>query len=172
MNDSTAPCKAGDRIRLVQMGDDPCPIPPGTTGTVRRVSPWFGGKTEWQISVDWDIKRSLSLCYPQDQFEVIEPEKPRPVHPAENIGSGFSGGRSTIGELDVPPPLSIEQECSLWQLADDPATYGDKALKWIIVDPTGKVEMLDTVFDTDEAATAGAKAQGWTVVPLRTEDAA
>jgi hypothetical protein len=31
--------KAGDRVRLVSMADDPDPIPAGATGTVARVYP-------------------------------------------------------------------------------------------------------------------------------------
>jgi hypothetical protein len=65
----TKPCEVGDRIKLILMGDDPCPIPPGTTGTVRYVGKaWTGSR---QIQVDWDIERSLNLVWPVDQFEVI-----------------------------------------------------------------------------------------------------
>jgi hypothetical protein len=64
----------GDRIRLVQMGPDPCPIPPGATGTVRRVV-----NLGWiQICVQWDIHRSLALVWPEDQFHVIE--RPRAAY--------------------------------------------------------------------------------------------
>jgi len=64
------PCKVGDRIRLIQMGDDPDPIPPGTTGTVRSIGPAFQNQNP--IGVDWDIKRTLGLCWPIDQIEVIK----------------------------------------------------------------------------------------------------
>jgi hypothetical protein len=70
-----APCQAGDRIRLVQMSEDPDPIPPGTTGTVEDVQRWSGGygrPETWQITVRWDIERSLSLIWPADRFTVIE----------------------------------------------------------------------------------------------------
>jgi hypothetical protein len=63
-----APCQKGDRIRLVQMGPDPCPIPPGATGTVRCVTYIY---PDWQVSVSWDIHRSLLLVWPVDKFEVI-----------------------------------------------------------------------------------------------------
>ena len=44
--------KAGDRVRLVSMTDDPDPIPAGTTGTVVGVYPHQG----WmQVDVDWDL---------------------------------------------------------------------------------------------------------------------
>lgn len=71
---SEAPCKIGDRIRLIEMTDDPCPIPAGTTGTVTGIHPWrnwAGGKTEFQINVKWDIPRTLAMVWPQDRFEVI-----------------------------------------------------------------------------------------------------
>lgn len=63
------PCKEGDRIRLLHMPEDPDPIPAGTTGTVTSVLPWMRG--EFQISVKWDIPRSLSMIYPIDKFEVM-----------------------------------------------------------------------------------------------------
>jgi hypothetical protein len=67
---STAPCAVGDRIELVLMGKDPDPIPPGTRGTVTSVGKaWHDGKR--QISVRWDIKRSLHLVWPDDQIKVI-----------------------------------------------------------------------------------------------------
>lgn len=75
---SEAPCKVGDRIRLIEMGFDPCPIPPGIEGTVISVTPWTrrtmtGALQERsQIAVRWDIDRSLSLIWPVDSFEVIE----------------------------------------------------------------------------------------------------
>lgn len=63
------PFAKGDRIRLDQMGsDDPCPIPPGATGTVLYAS-WFAGR--WQVCVKWDIPRSLNLVVPPDLATVI-----------------------------------------------------------------------------------------------------
>lgn len=72
--------KQGDRIRLLAMPDDPCPLPAGATGTVewahpqpRTASPVHQAWT--QYGVKWDApheKRSLMLCSPPDQFEVIE----------------------------------------------------------------------------------------------------
>lgn len=70
---SEAPCKVGDRIRLINMPDDPHPIPAGTEGTVLSADPSaFRRSGEWQISVKWDAPRSLSLIWPVDSFEVIE----------------------------------------------------------------------------------------------------
>lgn len=64
-----APCSVGDRIRLLTMPDDLCPIPAGTCGSVTGVTRLWGDK--WQIIVKWDIKRSLSLITPKDTFEII-----------------------------------------------------------------------------------------------------
>jgi hypothetical protein len=62
--------KAGDRVRLVSMTDDPDPIPVGTTGTVAGVYPQRG----WtQVDVDWDTGRSLMLSIPPDVVERISP---------------------------------------------------------------------------------------------------
>lgn len=69
-------CQPGDRIRLIEMPQDPCPIPAGTTGTVISIQDLsaFVGKPDFQIMVNWDIERSLSLIWPTDRFEVIADE--------------------------------------------------------------------------------------------------
>ena len=60
--------KAGDRIRLVLMNDDPDPIPAGTIGTVVAVYP----HGDWtQVDVDWEAGRSLMLSIPPDRVEKI-----------------------------------------------------------------------------------------------------
>ena len=63
----------GDRIRLIKMTDDPNPIEPNTTGTVKKVSTvyMFG---EDHLDVQWDNGRTLSLLVGTDEFEVIEPD--------------------------------------------------------------------------------------------------
>ena len=72
--------RRGDRIRLLQMPDDPDPIPVGSTGTVTQVTEGPLG----QIQVDWDDSgRSLSLVPGVDRFAVIErgPEPDEPPGP-------------------------------------------------------------------------------------------
>ncbi|MFG0291472.1 MAG: DUF4314 domain-containing protein [Rhodopirellula sp. JB044] len=60
--------KAGDRVRLIEMGDDPDPIPAGTTGTVAGAYP----QHDWlQLDVDWDNGRSLMLSIPPDRVERL-----------------------------------------------------------------------------------------------------
>lgn len=62
----------GRRIELIEMPNDPDPIPKGTRGTVTGVvhTGFFGT----QIWVDWDIDRSLMLVVPPDTYRVIEEE--------------------------------------------------------------------------------------------------
>lgn len=55
----------GTRIRLIEMKDDPHPVPSGMTGTVIGVSPIAF------LYVSWDNGRTLSLAYRLDCFEVI-----------------------------------------------------------------------------------------------------
>jgi hypothetical protein len=83
----------GQRIQLVEMPHDPCPIDPGTTGTVTKVtvydhpqpssySIWEDGKpvvtglrgppTEAEIQVAWDDGRKLSLLVPKDRFILVD----------------------------------------------------------------------------------------------------
>ena len=62
--------KAGTRIRLIAMPNDPDPIAKGTTGTVNHVE---SGSLP-QIEVAWDNGRSLSLIPGVDSFETIEDE--------------------------------------------------------------------------------------------------
>ena len=65
--------KAGDRIRLVSMTDDPDPIPVGTIGTVVGIYQ----QHDWtQIDVDWACGRTLMLSIPPDRIERIPPSSP------------------------------------------------------------------------------------------------
>lgn len=60
--------KAGDRVRMVSMTDDPDPIPAGTTGTVAGVYP----HGDWtQVDVRWTSGRSLMLSIPPDVVERL-----------------------------------------------------------------------------------------------------
>ena len=64
--------KVGDRIRLIQMVDDPDPILAGTIGTVTEIhihSDWT------QIEVSWEDNRKLMLVSPPDKFEIIDGDK-------------------------------------------------------------------------------------------------
>jgi hypothetical protein len=56
------------------MGDDPCPIEDGMTGTVVSCADfnWTGRDCWSQITVKWDNGRHLMLCVPPDRFEVIQ----------------------------------------------------------------------------------------------------
>lgn len=66
--------KIGDRIKFLGgMGDDPCPLPVGTTGTVDFVNKVDFGRNDrfTQIGVKWDNGRGVMLCTPPDRYEVI-----------------------------------------------------------------------------------------------------
>jgi hypothetical protein len=62
----------GDRIRLVEMTDDPAPLPAGATGTIDAVFPHPAqryGQAWTQYSVKWDApheRRTLMVCCPPD----------------------------------------------------------------------------------------------------------
>ncbi len=64
--------KPGDHIRLIEIPNDPDPIPPGSEGVVVDVT---DGPLA-QIEVEWiGIKRSLALIPGVDRFEIIESVK-------------------------------------------------------------------------------------------------
>ena len=65
--------KRGDYIRLIEMPNDPDPIPPGSEGVVVDVT---DGPVA-QIIVEWqNDKRSLALLPGVDVFEIVESTKP------------------------------------------------------------------------------------------------
>jgi hypothetical protein len=67
---SSLPC-VGQRIRVLEMPDDPCPVPAGSIGTVlqvRQLTP-----QNWLIDMAWDdTSRSLALSIPPDRWEAVE----------------------------------------------------------------------------------------------------
>lgn len=66
-----------DRIRLVEMNDDPFPIEVGQLGTVVHVRSIKGRGGWYQIDVAWDNGRRLMLASPPDLFEIVGHEKPK-----------------------------------------------------------------------------------------------
>ncbi len=65
--------KVGDRVRMLEMPNDPDPIPPGTEGVVqetRRVC-LNPRNTFTQYEIKWDNGRTLSAIVPPDKLEVI-----------------------------------------------------------------------------------------------------
>ena len=70
-----ADLQAGDRVRLVHMGNDPDPIPHGMTGTVQLVTELHFKDKEKQVLVAWDNGRSLScICPPDVLFKLEMPQ--------------------------------------------------------------------------------------------------
>ncbi len=64
-----ATVRKGDRIRLIEMPNDPDPIPAGSEGVVIEVTE---GPLA-QIVVEWiGLTRSLSLVPGVDVFEIVE----------------------------------------------------------------------------------------------------
>ena len=56
---------AGTRIRLLEMADDPCPVPGGTEGTVTGVD------SEASLLVEWDNGQSLNVIHLVDRVEIL-----------------------------------------------------------------------------------------------------
>ncbi len=62
----------GTRIRLLEMADDPNPVPAGTEGTVTGVD------SEASLLVKWDNGQSLNVIHLIDRVEIITPAPPSP----------------------------------------------------------------------------------------------
>jgi len=60
----------GYRIRLLDMPDDPNPLETGSLGIVQSIVPLAGNC--FQIHVEWDNGRTLSLISPVDRFELLD----------------------------------------------------------------------------------------------------
>jgi hypothetical protein len=66
------PLSVGDRIELLDMPNDPSPIPVGATGIVTSIGPHL--QDRWQVHVRWlppHADRSLSLVIPPDRVRVL-----------------------------------------------------------------------------------------------------
>ena len=59
----------GTRLELIQMGDDPRPVEPGTRGSVRVVDDMGS------IHMRWDNGRTLALIPGEDTFRKLTPEE-------------------------------------------------------------------------------------------------
>ena len=59
--------KPGTRIQLIEM-KDPYPVPPGTIGTVNKVT------TLGMLNMTWENGSTLGLCIGVDNFKIIRGE--------------------------------------------------------------------------------------------------
>lgn len=75
------------RVEMVSMADDPDPIQTGDRGLVtgKRYVNLNGGY--WQVDVDWDSGRRLSVCVPPDRIQ-----RPTGWYPGPRIGSDAEPG--------------------------------------------------------------------------------
>ena len=64
--------KAGDRVELLDMPNDPDPVPVGTQGTVVSNVPDPCNMAENIIGVEWDNGRTLNLCTEIDRAMKLE----------------------------------------------------------------------------------------------------
>lgn len=79
--------RPGDRIRLIEMPNDPSPIEPGTEGVICTVQEDLFHDGRDHVGVKWDNDRALSLIVPPDCAEVVGHEDvPEPwasIYPKE-----------------------------------------------------------------------------------------
>lgn len=61
----------GDRIVLVKMGEDPDPVPSGTTGVVTHVTDMRDWDGSIQLGVNWDNGRRLNVILPVDRVRKL-----------------------------------------------------------------------------------------------------
>lgn len=59
----------GTRFQLHEMGKDPRPLPPGSTGTLEHID------DAGTFHINWDNGRSLGLVLGVDRFGVIQTEQ-------------------------------------------------------------------------------------------------
>jgi len=109
----------GDAIRLINMPEDPDPVPAGSTGIVTRVTEG----TLAQIDVRWDdSSRSLSLVPGVDQFEVIEHAKSESgaVSVPRDVLDGIRAVRDSgmFNMLDLPAVAGLARQMGFDEAAD------------------------------------------------------
>lgn len=67
--------KAGDRVELIAMYDDPDAVAPGTRGTIHRCEMAGSGTDAFlQVDVGWDDGGRSMLAVPPDELRLIEEE--------------------------------------------------------------------------------------------------
>lgn len=87
----------GKRIRLIQMGNDPDPIEPGTEGTIDHVD-GIG-----QIHVKWDNGRTLAIVPEEDKYEIITED----ASTVATVGSGTAVGGGAVGSFTSSAGVAV-----------------------------------------------------------------
>lgn len=64
--------RVGDIVEMVDMPDDPDPIPQGTKGEVQSVTTVQIVPSFTQVGVKWENGRTLSVIIPPDTIRVVE----------------------------------------------------------------------------------------------------
>jgi len=86
----------GKRIRLIQMGNDPNPVEPGTEGVIDFVD-GIG-----QLHVKWDNGRTLAIVPEEDEYEIItENEAGGGASTTATPGSGQAVGGVGSGDAGM-----------------------------------------------------------------------
>ena len=109
--------RTGDWIRLINMADDPDPIPAGSTGSVTRVTEG----TLAQIDVRWDDSgRSLSLIPGVDQFEIIGRGDSNAVRVPRAVHEGIAAvrGSGMFNMLDLAAVAGLARQMGFDEAAD------------------------------------------------------
>lgn len=120
-----------DRIRLIEMPNDPCPIEPGSLGTVTHVSPG-----PQQIGVKWDSGRTLMLVAGTDKFEIVTPH--RVVLIEDNSYARYD---VFVEATDPDQAAGIAREMVVDGKADGPTQhFRDDALPYVtdVIDAAGE----------------------------------
>lgn len=114
IGDTPRQVEVGDRIKLLNMPDDPNPIEPGTNGTVTSVDNRMD-----VVGVKWDNGRTLNLVLGVDSFDilnegdkaVINKSMPKPTLKGKNVSKLRSKLNTNLKKtLQKSKEIKVEQD--------------------------------------------------------------